>query len=116
MKFELQPKEVLALYSMLECANLDEKSNEMFIFSLREVRNRLQSCIINALTRVKNTSNDELLDAWEKIQNKKIQNLNKSSHSNNDNNSLVIDDCVRANYSCKKNHICVKANERKIDD
>ena len=76
MKLNLHPKEFLAIYSMLEGqrhAGFEESS-------LQEVYNRMRACIISALSsKGFSGSDDATLDAWEKLQKKKIDELNNKN-------------------------------------
>jgi len=76
MKLNLHPKEFLALYNLLS-VHKPVGPDEV---PLQEVYNRMRSCIISALSaKGIPGSDDSIFDSWEKVQKKKIDELQQKN-------------------------------------
>lgn len=75
MKLNLHPKEFLALYNLLE----EHRHAEFDDNSLREVYNRMRSYIVMALSIRDEDSTQSSMDAWFKVQQKKIAELKEKN-------------------------------------
>ena len=76
MRLNLHPKEFLALYNSLQKLNLESVTPGSEDSALKEVLNRMRACLISSLQkRGDSSSDDDLMDLWEKDQKEKIADL-----------------------------------------
>lgn len=86
MKLNLHPKEFLAVYNLLNSVTPDNPDH----VHLQEVRNRMRSYTISALTRKElDPPDDVLLNLWEKTQKDKISELEKLNRNLDPRNMFV---------------------------
>lgn len=77
MKLNLHPKEFLALYNLLE----EHKHVDFEDTSLREVYNRMRSYIVASLSFRDEEQAESSMDAWFKVQQKKIAELKEKNEA-----------------------------------
>lgn len=77
MKLNLHPKEFLALYNLLE----EHKHVDFEDNSLREVYNRMRSYIVASLSLRDEDQTESSMDAWFKVQQKKIAELKEKNEA-----------------------------------